>query len=328
MPISTTSRRGLRALKLNAFPQYTTIIDGQSIHFVHVRSREPNALPVILTHGWPSSFADYLDMIGPLTDPRRHGGDPADAFHVVVPSIPGFGFSGPTHEPGWDSARIAKAWDTLMRGLGYDRYGAHGGDAGALISHEMGILKPPGLVGIHLLQIFAFPTGAPGEMDGLSDFEKGGMKIVGEFQSKAGYQKIQQTRPQTLAFGLTDSPAGQLARNSELFMGFGSIPGYGAPDRDRFLTHVSIYWFTATAGSSARWYFEDARTGAGYREVTNPTPTGVAVFPNDYRSVRKFAERSNNIVHWSTFDRGGHFAAMDAPDLLLGDIRQFFRRFR
>jgi pimeloyl-ACP methyl ester carboxylesterase len=314
--------------RLNAFPQFTTTIDGQNIHFLHVRSPEPTALPLILTHGWPGTFAEFSEVIGPLSDPRRHGGDPADAFHLVVPSIPGFGFSGPTHEPGWDSARIAKAWNDLMHALGYISYGAHGGDAGALISHEMGILKPEGLVGIHLLQIFAFPTGAPGEMDGLSDFEKAGMKVLGDFQSKAGYQKIQQTRPQTLAFGLTDSPAGQLAWNSELFMGFGSLAGYGALDRDRFLTHVSIYWFTGTAGSSARWYFEDARTGAGYREVSNPTPTGVAVFPYDFRSMRKFAERSNNIVHWSTFDRGGHFAAMDAPDLLVGDIRQFFRRLR
>ena len=165
-------------------------------------------------------------------------------------------------------------------------------------------------------------------MDDLSDFEKQGMKVLADFQSKAGYQKIQQTRPQTLAFGLTDSPAGQLAWNSELFMGFGSLAGYGALDRDRFLTHVSIYWFTRTAGSSARWYFEDAHSGAGYREVPNRTPTGVAVFPYDFRSVRKFAERSNNIVHWSTFDRGGHFAAMDAPDLLVGDIRKFFRPLR
>jgi hypothetical protein len=153
------------------------------------------------------------------------------------------------------------------------------------------------------------------------------MEILANFDAISGYVKIHQTRPQTLAYGLTDSPAGQLAWNSELFMGFGG-ENVANVDRDRFLTHVTIFWATATAGSSARQYYEDARTGAGYREVPNDTPTGVSVFPNDFRSVRTFAERSNNIVHWSTFDRGGHFAASDAPDLLIGDLREFFRRFR
>jgi pimeloyl-ACP methyl ester carboxylesterase len=271
--------------------------------------------------------AEFLDVIKPLVDPRSNGGDPADAFDLVIPSIPGYGFSGPTHDEGWDSARVAKAWDELMKRLGYERYGAHGGDAGALIGRELGILKPPGLVGVHLLQIFAFPTGAEGEMEGLSEFEKEGFAILATFDAVSGYLKIQQTRPQTLAYGLTDSPAGQLAWNSELFMGFGG-EAVDLVDRDRFLTHVTIFWLTATAGSSARQYYEDARTGAGYREIPNETPTGVSVFPNDFRSVRTFAERSNNIVHWSTFDRGGHFAAMDAPDLLVGDLRTFFRRFR
>jgi pimeloyl-ACP methyl ester carboxylesterase len=313
--------------RLNEFPQFTTTIDGANVHFLHVQSREPNAMPLILTHGWPGSVAEFLDVIELLVDPRSDGGDPADAFDLVIPSIPGYGFSGPTRDAGWDSARVAKAWDELMKRLGYERYGAHGGDAGALIGRELGILKPPGLVGVHLLQIFAFPTGAEGEMDGLSEFEKEGFAILANFDAVSGYLKIQQTRPQTLAYGLTDSPAGQLAWNSELFMGFGG-EAVDRVDRDRFLTHVTIFWLTATAGSSARQYFEDARTGAGYREVPNETPTGVSVFPNDFRSVRAFAERSNNIVHWSTFDRGGHFAAMDAPDLLVGDLRTFFRRFR
>ncbi len=180
---------------------------------------------------------------------------------------------------------------------------------------------------MHLLQIFAFPSGDPNEMAEMTEFEREGMQILANFESFSGYLKIQQTRPQTLAYGLTDSPAGQLAWNSELFMGFGG-ENVDNVDRDRFLTHVTIFWVTATAGSSARQYYEDARTGAGYREVPNDTPTGVSVFPNDFRSVRAFAERSNNIVHWSTFDRGGHFAASDAPDLLVGDLREFFRRFR
>jgi pimeloyl-ACP methyl ester carboxylesterase len=312
---------------LNEFPQFTTTIDGTDVHFLHVRSPEPNAMPLILTHGWPGSVAEFLDVIGPLTDPVSHGGDAADAFDVVIPSIPGYGFSGPTNDTGWDSARVAKAWDTLMQRGGYERYGAHGGDAGALITRELGILKPQGLVGVHLLQIFAFPSGDPDEMARMDDYEKEGMKNLENFEANSGYLKIQQTRPQTLAYGLTDSPAGQLAWNSELFAGFGG-ENAGNVDRDRFLTHVSIFWFTATAGSSAREYYEDAKSGAGYREVPNETPTGVSVFPYDFRSVRAFAERSNNIVHWSQMDRGGHFAASDAPDLLVDDLRTFFRRFR
>jgi pimeloyl-ACP methyl ester carboxylesterase len=313
--------------RLNEFPQFTTTIDVANVHFLHIRSPEENPMPLILTHGWPGSVAEFLDLIGPLTDPRSHGGDPGDAFDLVIPSIPGYGFSGPTLDTGWDSGRTAGAWDELMKRLGYERYGAHGGDAGALITRELGILKPDGLVGVHLLQIFAFPSGDPDEMAEMTDFEREGMAILANFDAISGYVKIHQTRPQTLAYGLTDSPAGQLAWNSELFMGFGGENADNV-DRDRFLTHVTIFWVTATAGSSARQYYEDARTGAGYREVPNDTPTGVSVFPNDFRSVRAFAERSNNIVHWSTFDRGGHFAASDAPDLLVGDLREFFRRFR
>jgi epoxide hydrolase len=313
--------------RLNQFPQFTTTIDGTNVHFMHVHSPEPNALPLILTHGWPSSIVEFLDIIEPLSNPRAHGGDPADAFHVVVPSIPGYGFSGPTRDTGWDAARMAKAWDQLMKRLGYEGYGAHGGDAGALITRELGILKPEGLMGVHVLQIFAFPSGDPAEMQGLSDYDREALQILSGFEDRAGYLKIQQTRPQTLAYGLTDSPVGQLAWNSELFMGFGG-ESVGVVDRDRFLTHVMLYWLTATAGSSAREYYEDARTGAGYRDLPNTVPTAVAVFKNDFHTIRRFAERANNIVHWSVFDRGGHFAAMDAPDLLVGDLREFFRQFR
>ena len=313
--------------QLNELPQFTTTIDGQNIHFAHVRSPEPNAFPLILTHSWPGSFADFLQVIGPLSDPRSHGGDPADAFDVIVPSIPGYGFSGPPRETGWDSARIAKAWDVLAHRLGYQRYGAHGGDVGALVTRELGVLKPEGLAGVHLLQIFAFPTGAPGELDGISDFERAGLAYFASFNRNNAYFIMQQTRPQTIAFGLADSPAGQLAWNSEAFVGFG---GEGVPyvDRDRILTHVTIYWLTATGGSAARHYYEDGKTGAGYRQVPNETPTGVAVFANDFRSIRKLAERTNHIVHWSTFDRGGHWAAVDAPDLLVDDLRKFFRSYR
>jgi pimeloyl-ACP methyl ester carboxylesterase len=313
--------------ELNNYPQFTTVIDGQTIHFLHVKSPEPDALPLILTHGWPSTFYEMFALIGPLSDPRAHGLDPGLAFDLVIPSVPGFGFSTPLAGPGWDSARTARAWDSLMKRLGYKRYGAQGGDVGALISKELGCLAPEGLVGVHLQQIFAFPNGTPGEMDRLSPFERDGMANLDGFLKYNGYQTIQQKRPGTLAYGLVDSPAAQLAWNSELFFGF---LGEGAKfvDRDKFLTHASIYWFTATGGSAANIYFEDAASGAGYREAHNPTPTGVAVFPWDYRSVRSFAERANNIVHWTEMPRGGHFAAVDAPDLLVEDIRTFFGGLR
>jgi pimeloyl-ACP methyl ester carboxylesterase len=309
--------------ELNRHPHFMTEIDGQPIHFMHIKSAVPNALPLILSHGWPGSFVEFLDVIGPLTDPKAHGPDESIAFHLVIPSLPGFGFSSPMSATGWDSARTAQAWDTLMKGLGYERYGAHGGDAGALVGRELGILAPQGLVGTHLLQIFAFPSGAPDEMSKLTPFEMEGMGNLAKFEKYGGYQAIQSKRPGTLAFGLVDSPVGQLAWNAELWFGF---EGAGADhvDRERYLTTNAIYWFTGTSGSAANVYYEDTQTGAGYREINNPTPTGVAVFPEDFRSVRSFAERSNNIVHWTEMPRGGHFAASETPDLLVEDIRKFF----
>jgi pimeloyl-ACP methyl ester carboxylesterase len=312
--------------RLNAFPQFTTTIDGANVHFLHVRSLEPDALPVMLSHGWPGSVAEFLDVIGPLTDPRAHGGDPVDAFHLVVPSLPGFGFSGPTRERGWNRGRIARAFSELMTRLGYERWGAHGGDVGAIVSREMAVQQAPGLVGIHVLQIFAFPSGDPAETAKLTEEDKRRLQILEKFRERAGYTWIQSTRPQTLAYGLTDSPAGQLAWNAELFAGFGDT--VDAVDPDLFLTNVMLYWLTGTAGSAARWYYEDARTGGWEKEEPNTLPTGVAVFPNDFRSIRLFAARANAIVHWTEFDRGGHFAAMEVPEVLVGDVREFFRRFR
>jgi len=313
--------------KLNAWPQFTTVIDGQTIHFLHVKSKEPNAFPLILTHGWPSTIYEFIDVIGPLTDPRAHGLDPKLAFDLVIPSIPGYGFSSPLVSPGWDSSRTARAWDALMQGLGYTRYGAQGGDLGALISKEMGLLHPDGLAGVHLQQIFAFPHGAPGEMDKLTPFEREGFANLDKFQKYSGYQPIQQKRPATLGYGLVDSPAALLAWNAELFFGF---EGEGARfvDRDKYLTHASIYWFTGTGGSAANIYYEDAQTGAGYREDWNATPTGVSVFPWDFRSMRSFAERGNNIVYWKEMEKGGHFAAMDVPELFVDELRQFFGQVR
>ena len=313
--------------RLNQIPQYTTTIDGQNIHFLHVRSVVPGALPLLLLHGWPGSVLEFLGMIGPLTDPRGHGADPSRAFHVVVPSLPGYGFSGPTSEPGWDSARMARAFAELMSRLGYARWGATGGDAGALVGRELGILAPDGLLGVHLLQIFAFPSAEPTEavteMARLSDADRASLGgATADFQSKAGYQRIQQTRPQTLGYGLTDSAAGQLAWNAELWTGWGDYADY--LDVDTYLTHVSIYWYTRTGVSSARHYYEDARSGAGYRDLPNQTPTAVAVFPQDFRTVRVFAERANNIVRYTQFDRGGHFAYTTDPDLVVEDLRGFF----
>jgi pimeloyl-ACP methyl ester carboxylesterase len=309
--------------RLNDIPQFTTTIDGQNIHFLHVRSAEPGALPLLLLHGWPGSVVEFLGMIGPLTDPGAHGAPGAPAFDVVVPSLPGYGFSGPTTEPGWDSARMARAFAELMAGLGYRRWGVAGGDAGALVGRELGILAPDGLIGAHLLQIFAFPTGDPTEMDGLAEADVASLSgSTAEFQSKAGYQRIQQTRPLTLGYGLTDSPAGQLAWNAELWTGWGEFADY--LDVDTYLTHVSIYWFTRTGNSSARSYYEDARSGAGFRDAPNRTPTAVAVFPQDYRTVRAFAERANNVVRYTEFDRGGHFAYTTDPDLVVADLREFF----
>ena len=256
--------------------------------------------------------------MGPPSDPRAHGLDPAIAFHLVISSVPGFGFSSPLTALGWDTAHVAAVWHKLMQTLGYSRYGAQGGDIGALVSKELGILKPDGLIGVHLQQIFAFPKGTPGEMNKLSPFEAKRMANLEKFSKFSGYQPIQQKRPATLAYGLVDSPAGLLAWNAELFFGF---LGEAAKtfDRDVFLTHLSIYWFTATGGSAANIYFEEAQSGSGYREAQNETPTGVAVCPYDFISVRSFAERSNNIVHWTEMPSGGHFAAHDAPDLLVAD---------
>jgi len=315
--------------ELNAYPQFTTIIDGQTIHFLHVRSPEPGAFPLILSHGWPSTIAEFLDVIGPLSNPRKYGRDPAMAFDLVIPSLPGYGWSTPLTGSDWDAIHTARAWDVLMKRLGYTRYGAQGGDGGALIGRELGILAPEGLVGTHLQQIFAFPSGAPGEMERVTPFEKAGFANLSHFQKYSGYADIQSKRPATLAFGLVDSPVAQLAWNAELFFGFEGEYARSA-DRDRFLTHVSIYWFTASGGSAGEFYMANAASNGGYREEPAGTvPTAVAVFPEDFRSVRAFAERSTkNIVQWTEMPRGGHFAASGEPDLLVEDITRFFAGLR
>lgn len=315
--------------RLNQFPQFTTEIDGQNVHFLHVRSQQPDALPLLIIHGWPGSVVEFMNVIGPLVDPAAHGGSASDAFHVVAPSIPGFGFSGPTHEPGWDVKRVAAAFATLMDRLGYDCYGAQGGDWGSAISRQLGLLEPGHLVGLHLNTLATPPSGDPEEMQLLTDREKGFLESAQRFrQQGSGYYMIQSSRPQTLAYGLADSPVGQLAWIAEKFSEWSD--NRNRIDRELLLTNVSVYWFTNTANSSARMYAEFARSGIAWGRIEPSTvPTGVAVFPYEISPpIRRFAEPANNIVHWSEFDRGGHFAAMEVPDLLVGDIRDFFRRFR
>jgi pimeloyl-ACP methyl ester carboxylesterase len=308
--------------RLNTFPQFTTTIDGQTVHFLHVRSPEPDALPLIATHGWPMSVAEYLDLIGPLTDPRAHGGDPGDAFHLVVPSVPGVGFSGPTKEPGWDVRRVARAWVELMARLGYDRYGAHGNDGGSQISPEVGRYAPDRVAGVHVTQLFSFPSGDPSEFENLSDEDAAALKFLEGFTAAGGlaYNAYQSAQPQTLAYALQDSPTGWLAWTMQLFG--------DAVDRDYIISNAATYWLTGTVGSSIRRYYAEAHA---QDRPTQPTtaPTGVAIFARDFQSIRRFAERDHaNIISWNHYDRGSHFSPTDAPDLLLADIREFFRAVR
>jgi pimeloyl-ACP methyl ester carboxylesterase len=306
--------------RLNRYPQFTTEIDGQNIHFLHVRSPEPAATPLILTHGWPASCVEYLDLIGPLTDPRANGGDPADAFHVVIPDSPGFAFSGPTKEPGWNQYRIAAAWVELMRRLGYDRYGAHGNDGGSMVSPEMGRLAPERVIGVHVTQLFSFPSGDPAELEGLTAEELQRLQFLQVFNDEmSGFAKLLGSKPQNVAHALADSPAGQLAWSAQLI---------GGTSDDFVLTNASIYWLTNTSASANRMYYEDAHAEQRPTEPTT-TPTGLASFANDFKPLRRLAERDHrNIVSWNDYPRGGHWATQDAPDLLLQDIRQFFRRLR
>lgn len=306
--------------RLNGYPQFTTTIDGQDIHFLHIRSPEDGAFPLILTHGWPGSVVEYIDVIDPLSDPRAHGAEAIDAFDLVIPSLPGFGFSGPTREQGWNRYRTAAAWAELMRRLGYQRYGAVGNDAGSMISPELGRIDPEHVAGVHVTQLFSFPSGDPSEMADLSEEEQRELATLQWFlENKISFNQLMSQQPQTLAYALLDSPVGLLAWQAQLFD--------EDMDPDFVLTNVMLYWLTATAGSAARSYYEDAHA----THPTEPTtaPTGVAAFAGDFSGIRRFASRDHaNIVRWSVFDHGGHFAAFKVPDLLVGDVRGFFRDLR
>jgi epoxide hydrolase len=330
--------RGAEA-RLNAHPQFRARIDGTPIHFLHVRSPEPDALPVLLTHGWPGSVVEFLDVIGPLTDPAAHGGDPADACHLVIPSLPGYGFSTPLAGPGWDTRRTARAWATLMAELGYDRYVAQGGDWGSPISLELAAHDPRHVAGVHLNMLATVPPADdPTVLSTLDETGRERLAFAAHFEQDGnGWRIIQSTRPQTLAYALADSPVGQLAWIVEKFYEWTDTDKApeDAVDRDQLLTIVTLYWLTNTAGPAAQLYFESnhltenfLRTWAGPWSLT--TPVGVAVFPADaVRPVRQLADRVvPTLTHWTEFDRGGHFAAMEQPDLLVGDIRAFCRQLR
>lgn len=321
--------------RLNLLPQFVDEIDGVTVHFVHVRSAVPDATPVILTHGWPSTGFEFVDIIDALTDPERHGGRAADACHVVIPTIPGYGFSGPTRQAGWDTARVATAWAELMRRLGYDRYVAQGGDWGSPISLRLALADPEHVRGVHLNMCVTFPPPDPAAFEGLAEADLGRLAFAADFvQDGMGWQKIQSTRPQTLAYALTDSPVGQLAWIVEKFKEWSDSDKSpeDAIGREHILTTASIFWLTATAGSSAQLYYESSHGDAAFAQTWGgpwplAMPVGVASFPRDaVRPVRRFAEQiMPTLSHWTEFDRGGHFPALEQPDLLVGDLRAFVR---
>jgi pimeloyl-ACP methyl ester carboxylesterase len=322
--------------RLNEWPQYTTTIDGANVHFAHVRSPEPDATPLILTHGWPGSIVEFTDVAGPLTDPRAYGGDPADAFHLVIPSIPGFGLSGPTRETGWEFMRVARAWSELMTRLGYDRYGVQGGDWGAAISREVGRIDPTRVIGVHLNLVpggGATSEPTPEELEPLTPAERERTWASWRRQQlfskeKQGYADLQSTRPQTPAYALTDSPAGQLAWIAEKFEEW-SDPA-STIDRDLLLTNVMLYWLTGTAGSAGRIYYERAHAPYwGRPPEPSTTPTAVLDLAHDnFIPLRHRVAGSDNIVRWTSHPHGGHFAAVEQPAVLVEDVRAFFRTLR
>ncbi|KHL10516.1 UNVERIFIED_CONTAM: epoxide hydrolase [Mumia flava] len=306
--------------RANAYDQVLTEVDGQPIHLLHVRSAEPDATPLLLVHSYPGSFLDFLDLIDPLVDPVAHGGRAEDAFHVVIPSLPGFAFSTPVVEKGWTSRRVATTLDALMRALGYDAYGVHGSDLGALVARELGRVRPEGFLGLHVLQLFSFPSGDAEEMAQLGPDDVAGLEHLQWFQSVGGYNAMNASRPQTVAVGLSDSPVGLLAYD-ELFMSFGN--GTSKVEIDQVLAQVTLQWLTNTASSVVRYHYEDAR--ADDDGSRNDARTGVAVFADDFRTIKAFAQRDNgNVAHWSHHRSGGHYAAMEVPDVLAADLRTFF----
>ena len=317
--------------RLNGFAQYRTEIDGLNIHFLHVRSRNANALPIVITHGWPGSVIEFFKIIDPLTNPTAHGGRAEDAFHVVAPSLPGFAFSDKPAERGWNAIRIAKAWSELMRRLGYSRYVAQGGDWGSIVTTTLAQQRPAGLAGIHLNMPIVFPDPIP--TTGLSAGEQRAVDAFKRFQTDGfGYFAEQSTRPQTIGYALADSPVGQAAWIYEKFHDW--TDNNGDPEseitRDEMLDNITLYWLTDTAAASARIYFEHAGIAAKGNSGRVDLPVGCSIFPREIvPAPRSWAERLfPKLIHWNELDRGGHFAAFEQPALFTKEMRDCFRSLR
>ncbi|MFI9839110.1 epoxide hydrolase family protein [Nonomuraea sp. NPDC051941] len=312
--------------RLNGFPQFMTEIDGQDIHFLHVRSAEPDALPLILTHGWPNSFVEFADLIELLTDPRAHGGDPAQAFHVVVPSLPGFGFSAPPRETGWDVTRVARIWAELMRRLGYDRYGTQGGDYGAYVAPEVATTDPEHVIGVYVISGLGFPT--QDDVPEMTEDERAAFARLQEqdWMNGVDHHGLLRAAPATFAYGWHDSPVAALAWMTHKFKEFtvAAKTPEEVIDRDLLLTNVSLYWLTGTFGTSSWPYYES--TGFGWPKGQTAAPTGVYSGPP---GIRRLAERHNTILHWPEDNTAGHhFVAMEQPGRLAADLRAFFAKVR
>jgi pimeloyl-ACP methyl ester carboxylesterase len=313
--------------RLNQFPQYRTEIDGLGIHFLHVRSPEPDALPLVITHGWPGSVVEFHKVIGPLTDPVAHGGDAADAFHVVCPSLPGYGFSDKPTATGWGTEHIGGAWAQLMGRLGYSRYGFQGGDWGAAVTTEIGRQDVEHLAGIHLNMPIAIPDPSLGEFTEKEQAALASMQHYNDWDS--GCSKQQSTRPQTVGYGLVDSPAGQAAWIVEKFWAWTDCGGHpeNVLTRDELLDNVMLYWLTGSGASSGRLYWESFRRN---RMDQVAAPTGCSIFPKEiFRPSRRWAEKLfTDIRYWNELDKGGHFAAFEVPDSYVNEIRSYFRLVR
>jgi epoxide hydrolase len=315
---------------LNRFPQFRTEVDGVDIHFLHVASPQQGALPLVMTHGWPGSVVEFRKVIGPLTDPVAHGGQAADAFHLVCPSLPGYGFSGKPARPGWGVAHIADAWDELMTRLGYDRYGAQGGDWGSGVTTALGIRHPDHVAGIHLNMVTARPD--PAAMADLTEREKAAIAAFQHYWDvDSGYSKEQSTRPQTVGYGLVDSPAGLCAWILEKFWSWTDCDGDPANvlTRDELLDNIMLYWLPGTGASSARLYWESFGKGLAGTQAVG-VPVGCSVFPKEiFRPSRRWAEKGYpDLRYWGEPPRGGHFAAFEQPELFVQEVRAAFRSFR
>jgi pimeloyl-ACP methyl ester carboxylesterase len=321
--------------RLNALPQYRTEIDGLGIHFIHQRSPHPDALPLVITHGWPGSIVEFMKVIGPLADPTAHGGDAGDAFHVVCPALPGYGFSDKPARPGWNVERIARAWTRLMARLGYERYGAQGSDWGTSISASIGQEDSEHVAGIHLTPPLAPPD--PATLDDLTERERAALASLEHSREwDSGYSQEHATRPQTIGYALVDSPAALCAWIIEKFWAWTDCEGHpeNALGRDELLDNLMMYWLPGTGASSARLYWESIRQVnewiAGPIRDTVAAPTGCSIFPKEIqRPSRRWAERRfTNIRYWNELDRGGHFAAFEQPELFVSEVRAFFRLVR